>query len=73
MNRDRRTDPYQKVFNDIANELRAYVAQLTPKEIATIQDVSELQFFADMSPDAYGEHLAKDEDDIVSAVRLPNV
>jgi len=71
VNRDRRTDPYQKVFNDIANDLRAYVAQLTPREITAIQDVSELQFFADMSPDAYGEHLATDEDGIVSAVRLP--
>ena len=27
-NRDRRQDPYQKVFNDIANDLRTYVAQL---------------------------------------------
>ncbi|MGI9272657.1 MAG: hypothetical protein ACR2QT_12835 [Woeseiaceae bacterium] len=71
VNRDRRTDPYQKVFNDIANDLRAYVAQMTPKEIATIQNVSELQFFADMSPDAYGEHLATDKEGTISVVRLP--
>ena len=71
INRDRRLDPYQKIFNDIANDLRAHVAQMTPKAITDIQHVSELQFFADMSPEAYGEHLAQGEDGIVSAVRLP--
>ena len=71
INRDRRLDPYQKIFNDIANDLRAHVAQMSPKEVANIQQVSELQFFADMSPEAYGEHLAVAEDGVVSAVRLP--
>lgn len=71
INRDRRQDPYQKVFNDIANDLRAYVAAMPPQSIAEIRQVSELQFFADMSPKAYGEHLARDEAGIVRAVRLP--
>lgn len=71
VNRDRRTDPYQKVFNDIANDLQAYVASLTPKSITAIQNVSELQFFADMSPNAYDQHLATDENGITSAIRLP--
>lgn len=71
INRDRRLDPYQKVFNDIANDLRAYVAQLPPKTVSDIRQVSELQFFADMSPLAYGDYLATGEDGIVSIVRLP--
>ncbi len=71
VNRDRRKDPYQKVFNDIANDLQLHVAQMTPKSIADIQNVSELQFFADMSPEAYGEHLATNDDGIVSIIRLP--
>lgn len=71
VNRDRRHDPYQKVFNDIANDLRAYVAQMSPKSIAEIQQVSELQFFADMSPLAYGEHLATNNDGTLKPVRLP--
>ena len=69
--RDRRQDPYQKVFNDIANDLREYVAQLSAKDVSDIRTVSELQFFADMSPAAFGEHLAADEDGRVSIVRLP--
>ncbi len=71
VNRDRRQDPYQKIFNDIANDLSAYVAQMEPKSITDIRNVSELQFFADMSPEAYGEHLATDEEGYTQAVRLP--
>ncbi len=70
-NRDRRQDPYQKVFNDIANDLHAYVQTLPPQYITRLQQVSELRFFGDMSPDAYGEHLAADDDGLMSAVRLP--
>jgi hypothetical protein len=71
INRDRRLDPYQKIFNDIANDLNAHVEQMPPKSVTDIQQVSELQFFADMSPDAYGEHLAIGENGVVTAVRLP--
>ena len=70
-NRDRRLDPYQKVFNDIANDLQAYVDTLDPGTIQRVRQVSELQFFGDMSPQAFGDHLATDEDGIVSVVRLP--
>ena len=71
MNRDRREDPYQKVFNDIANDLSAHVAGMSPKAIRTVQQVSELQFFADMSPNVYSEHLATNSEGIVTVVRLP--
>ena len=70
-NRDRRMDPYQKVFNDIANDLRAYVDALPPGIIHEVRQVSELKFFADMSPRAYGEHLVSDDEGVVRAVRLP--
>jgi len=69
--RDRSQDPYQKVFNDIANDLQAYAAALPAEEIRNIRQVSELQFFADMSPAQFGEHLRTDKDGIVQIVRLP--
>jgi hypothetical protein len=69
--RDKRQDPYQKVFNDIANDLQAYVQALPPKTVSDIRKVTELKFFADMSPSAYGEHLSIDDDGVVSIVRLP--
>lgn len=69
--RDRRLDPYQKVFNDIANDLHAYAEQLPPERIGRIRQISELQFFGDMSPLAFGNHLETDENGQVSVLRLP--
>jgi len=69
--RDRRLDPYQKVFNDISNDLQVFASQMPPKALEQTRQISELKFFADMSPLAYGEHLAIGEDGIVSIQRLP--
>jgi hypothetical protein len=69
--RDRSQDPYQKVFNDFANDLRAHALTLTPKEISRIRQAAELKFFADMAPDAYQDHLEEGEAGAVSIVRLP--
>jgi hypothetical protein len=71
VNRDRREDPYQKVFNDISNDLKRYVEQLSAKDVQDIRQVTELKFFADMSPASYGEHLTTTEEGTVGIVRLP--
>jgi hypothetical protein len=69
--RDRRDDPYQKIFNDIANDIQAYAEALPPERVVRLQQISELKFFADMSPLTYGEHLQTDEDGLVTVSRLP--
>ena len=69
--RDRTSDPYQNVFNDIANDLREYVAAIPPKQVQRTRQVSELQFFGDMAPLYFSEHLAKDDGGITNIVRLP--
>ena len=69
--RDRRLDPYQKVFNDIANDLQAHAATLPPRQLQQTRQISELKFFADMSPLAYGQHLTEIEDGVLDVVRLP--
>jgi hypothetical protein len=69
--RDRRLDPYQKVFNDIANDLQAHVASLPPRQLQQTRQISELKFFADMSPLAYGQHLEEGSDGLLSIMRLP--
>ena len=69
--RDRSQDPYQKIFNDFANDLRAHALTLTPREISRIRQASELKFFADMAPNAYQGHLADNGSGEVSIVRLP--
>jgi hypothetical protein len=69
--RDRTQDPYQKVFNDIANDLREYATNLSPQDITRIRQVSELRFFGDMAPDVYGSYLQTGKDGVTSVVRLP--
>lgn len=70
-NRDLSKDPYQKVFNEIANDLRTHAATLTQDEVRRIRQVSEMKFFADMAPTVFGEYLTANEDGITSLVRLP--
>lgn len=69
--RDRTNDPYQKVFNDIANDLHEHLLTMQPADIARIRQASELKFFADMAPDAFGQHFSVDEDGMVTILRLP--
>ncbi len=71
VNRDKRNDPYQKVFNDISNDLHNYVSQLAPEYVHRVRQVAELQFFADMSPQPYAEYLQLSEEGVVFPVRLP--
>jgi hypothetical protein len=69
--RDRSQDPYQKVFNDIANDLRAYAGTLSPDEIERIRQISEMRFFAEMAPAAYSDYVATNKAGIVTLQRLP--
>lgn len=69
--RDRRRDPYQKVFNDFANDLQLHAAGLPAKQLQSLRQISELQFFGDMSPAAYSGYLATDEDEYLEVIRLP--
>ncbi len=69
--RDRSQDPYQKAFNDFANDLHAHVITLTPEEIARVRQIAELKFFEDMSPAAFNGYLATNEEGYTTIIRLP--
>lgn len=69
--RDRSRDPYQKVFNDLANDLHDYATAIPAKELQQTRQISELQFFQDMSPSAYNGYLDTDKNGIATIIRLP--
>lgn len=69
--RDRRRDPYQKAFNDFANDLQLYAAEIPARQLQQTRQISELQFFADMSAVAYEGYLTADKDGISQVARLP--
>ena len=64
-------DPYQDLYNTIANDLAAYRKQLSGDAVREIQQVSELRIAQDMAPDAFNGYLSQDKQGIYSLVRLP--
>lgn len=52
-------DPFQPLYNRIANDIAAHRKKLTEKKAATIRQVAELKFGADFAPDVYKGYLRK--------------
>jgi hypothetical protein len=50
-------DPYQNLYNRIANDMLAARERLKPGEIPTIRETSRLRFGADLAPMAFGDYL----------------
>ena len=66
-----RFDPFQAVYNEIANDLLKAQSERTSEELANIRLVNELRFARSFSPDAFDGHLAKDKNGNYSIQRLP--
>lgn len=69
--RDKGQDPYQNVYNEIANDLLAARNKLVSRDRQAIHDVAELRFAADLAPAAFDGYLAKDKKGQYSVARLP--
>jgi hypothetical protein len=64
-------DPYQDLYNTIANDMARYRADLTPDRINTVRNISQLKFAQDMAPDAFGSYLKKKDHGRLEINRLP--
>lgn len=64
-------DPFQDLYNTIANDLVERRSQLSAEEILKIQQISELRIAQDMAADAFAGHLSRDDDGRYSVLRLP--
>ncbi len=64
-------EPFQSVYNTIANDLASYRAKLTAGEITTIRRVAQLRFAADIAPDAYDGYLHHDDQGRYNVTHLP--
>ena len=64
-------DPFQDLYNTIANDLVEHRSQLTPDAIREIQQISELRTAQDMARDAFAGHLSRNEEGRYSVIRLP--
>jgi len=64
------TEPFQTLYNDIANDLADHRASLPPQRRREVRRVAELRFAADMAPAAFADHLQADGESY-RVVRLP--
>ncbi|HEY5622545.1 MAG TPA: hypothetical protein VIV14_02215 [Gammaproteobacteria bacterium] len=64
-------DPYQDVFNQIANDLAEARAGLSARETENLRAIGQLRFAGGISPEAFGEYLAVDRRGEYSLNRLP--
>jgi hypothetical protein len=68
--RDLTEDPYQNIYNEIANDLLAVREKMSDKELAKIRQVAELRFASDLVPSAFANYLEQ-KDGEYEINRLP--
>lgn len=65
-------DPFQVIYNKIANDLLAYRnSKISDKRIAEIRTISELQFARQFTPELFEQYLKVDRSGVAQIVRLP--
>jgi len=64
-------DPYQDLYNQVANDMLAFRQQLSEKEIAAIRQVAQLKFARSLVPYAFASYLVQNGEGIFTVNRLP--
>ena len=64
-------DPYQDVFNRIANDLAEVKNDLSSAEKRDVRTVAQLRFAGELSPEAFGEHIVQERSGRFVLNRLP--
>jgi len=64
-------DPFENVYNTLANDLLAARRELSRADRVALREVTELRFAADLAPYAFGSYLEQDKKGLYSVARLP--
>lgn len=64
-------DPFENLYNTLANDLLAARRKLSREQRVQIRQVSDLRFAAELAPYAFGGYLAQDRRGAWSVTRLP--
>lgn len=51
------TDPFQDLYNQVANDLYGFRATLADQDIARLRTVTEMRFAADIAPDTFADYV----------------
>lgn len=67
-----RKDPFQGIYNRLANDMLHYKQQLTEAHITQLRIISELRFAKEFAPSAYGDYVQTSNDGEYTIIRLPS-
>ncbi|MCP4091284.1 MAG: hypothetical protein GY746_16055, partial [Gammaproteobacteria bacterium] len=70
--RDTDQDPYQNIYNEIANDLLEIRNDMSVAELREIRKISELRYAADLVPTAFGNYLTQNSKGVYEIQRLPS-
>ena len=66
-----RGEPFQNVFNQIANDIFEHMAKLSHAELHELRTVSKLKFAQRFSPEAFDEHMRVNDSGYYQITSLP--
>ena len=55
--KDVRDDPFQDLYNEIANDILAYRESISSEDIQSIRQIASLRYAESLSPEAFGKYL----------------
>jgi hypothetical protein len=64
-------DPFQDLYNNIANDLVQQYQARAVSEIGNIKQIAQLAFAADLAPDAFSGYLIENKDGTTSVAQAP--
>jgi hypothetical protein len=64
-------DPFQGLYNRIANDLLEYRQKLSATDAQKLRTISSLKFARDFSPEAFGNHINETPGGQLEVIRLP--
>ena len=64
-------EPFQRLYNEIANDMEQYVRRLEPAKREEIRTISKLRFAQRFAPEDYNDFMAVDGSGIYTLKRLP--
>lgn len=64
-------DPFQGLYNRIANDLLEYRQKLSAADAQKLRTISSLKFARDFSPEAFGNHIKETPGGQLEVIRLP--
>jgi len=65
-------DPFQNMYNLLANDMLVYRQQMTAADLENVRRVSELRFASDLAPYAFSNYMTEDKKGVKQVVRLPS-